>query len=66
MDIVLGIPRVSPRTPARRSRLFRLYYGIDGKNPGKSDGAVRVSKLEAFDLLVGSWAIGSTSTSPST
>ena len=34
------------------------------KPPGRSDGAVKVSKLEASDLLVGSWVTGSISTSP--
>ena len=35
------------------------------KCPGRSDGAAREFKLEASDLLVGSWVTGSISTSPS-
>lgn len=66
MDIILGIPRVSLRTQSRRSQPFSIVSGVlMVECPGRSDGAVRVSKLEASDLLVGSWVTGSISTSPS-
>lgn len=51
--------------PAPYIRTYFRYVRVLMVSPGRSDGAARVSKLEASDLLVECWVTGSISSSPS-